>query len=58
MDDEEEQKEYGFSTKKATIALSGNMLMKEKTKDEVSVVIVIILMDSIWNIMNSLYIRY
>lgn len=34
MDDEEEQKEYGFSSKKAVIALSGNIL-KEKAKDEV-----------------------
>jgi hypothetical protein len=34
MNDEEEQEEYGFSTKKATIAISGNIL-KEKQKDEV-----------------------
>lgn len=34
MGDEEEMKEYGFSSKQASIALSGNIL-KEKTKDEV-----------------------
>eukprot|EP00347_Sterkiella_histriomuscorum_P021443 403333957 len=33
LDDEEEQKEYGFSSKQVTIALSGNIL-KEKAKDE------------------------
>ena len=36
MDDEEEQETYGFSSKKATIALSGNIL-KEKSKDEVTI---------------------
>lgn len=36
MDDEEEQEKYGFSSNKAAIALSGNIL-KEKAKDEVSI---------------------